>query len=90
MHLHQPHRHVDEVRFIRIIRHSIENLAQLGVLIGDEPNPFDINIVERLGVLKLCAGSFGTDWRGVVVLGIEGRIEIDEVDALVINSAQYL
>ena len=46
-----------------------------------------VNIRQVPSILERCACRFATDGCGVISVGVEGRIEVDEVDAVVVDSA---
>ena len=55
-------------------------VGQLAVFMG-------VDIRERPGVLEGRARRNRADWRGVILVGIEGRVEVDQVDAGRVDAA---
>ena len=56
--------------------------------VGDEAHPGNVQVRKGPGVLEGGAGGLASDGGGVVAVGVEGRVQIDEVDALAVHAAQ--
>ena len=90
-HLQQSHRHHAQVRLHRPSMGqpgSIEYLVDGRLLIGDEPHPGHVQVGQRPGVLEGGAGGGAAHRRGVVAVGVERRVQVDEVDRRGVEAAQ--
>ena len=74
------------------MRHArgVEQMGERRFLIRDVARPRDVKIAEFPGVLERCARGFAADGGGVVAVGVERRIEIDQIDCLAVEAAQYV
>ena len=80
MHFQEPNCHVNQIRLVAIRHRNLNDLVQFFVLRFNEIEPRDIDILQRPGVLELCPCGFTAYGRGIIRIGIEGRIEINEID----------
>ena len=70
------------MRFSRCLYHGVQGWGTLGEFAVFS----DVNVVERPCVFEGGTGGLAADGGGIVAVGIEGRIEIDQVDTTAIHS----
>lgn len=57
------------------------------MLVGDLVVPGEVRVVEGPGVFGGCACGLGADGHGGVAVGVEGLVEVDEVDGFGVYAA---
>ena len=90
-HLDQPDAHHDEVRLHPLGMRGprcVNDLVQAGVLVGNLTVPLGVHVVQCPRVLERRARSLAADRRAVVGIGVERRVEVDQVDRLRVHAAQ--
>ena len=63
-------------------------VGQRGLLVGNQTHPRNVEVVQRPSVLERRARCRAAHGGRVVLVGVEGRVEVDKVDALAVNPAQ--
>ena len=69
---------------------AVEQVEQRGEAALDFVYPFLFHVVERPHVLELRAARLAVERGGVSLVGVERRVEIDEVDAVGVYPAQNI
>ena len=88
----QPHGHHDQVR-----PHAgtvddpgrVDGRVDARLSLGDLAVPRFVNVAQSPGVPERRAGRVRADRRSVVPVGVERRVEVDEIDALGVETAQH-
>ena len=91
VHLHQPHGHHGQVGLHPLAvgqARRFQHVGCRGLLVGNQPHPRNIKVGQRPGVLERCAGRRAAHRGGVVLVGVERRVEVNQVDALAVHPAQ--
>lgn len=60
----------------------LEHLCRRWLLFGNQTHPSHTQVRDCPGVLEGSASGGATHWGGVVLVGVEERVEVDEVNAL--------
>ena len=90
-HLDEADGHHDQVGLIAIAIHGADGLdeaGQAGVGGGDFVDPGFVDIGEGPSILEGGAGGRAADGGRPLLFGIEGRVEVDEVDGFIGDAAQ--
>ena len=89
--LQQPHGHHYEVALHGLAVNDpcvVDGRVDLRFPFGDFAVPGDVDVAQRPGVLERRAGCLRPDRRLVVLVAVERRVGVDEVDALGVQAAQ--
>ena len=82
--------HHDQVGFhafaVRVAG-GVDHLIEGGVAVGDLTVLGQIYVVQGPGVFEGGAGGLAADGGGVIAVGIEGRVEVDQIDAGGVHAA---
>ena len=90
LHLNQAHRHHNQIThhaFAGGISRSLDDTVGGGIAVGQFAVFVYVNIGERPSIFESRARCDRTDGGGVVLIGVEGRVEINEVDAFRVDAA---
>ena len=93
LHFKNSYRHVDQIRLHRITMHFTSGFNQRmerGMLVGNIAVPLNINVRKCPGVFELGTGRLAADGSRIVVVGIERRIKIDQIDMTRIHFPHHL
>ena len=69
---------------------SLNDAVQIGVLVGNHANPCHVNIVQRPRIAERGPRRLTTDGCRIVVLRVERRIQIDQVNTGIVKPPQDL
>ena len=87
----EPVGHHDEVAFHTATVYEasrFDDCVDAGVGVGESSHSCDVQVGEGPGVLEGGAGGLTADGRGVVTVGVEGRIKVDQVDAFGVDAGE--
>ena len=68
----------------------VDNLVEAGMVVSDLPMPGQIDIIQRPGVLESGTRCLGTDGGCVIGARIERRVEIDQINAGLIDPPHHI
>ena len=91
LHLHQPHGHHRQVRLHPLTvgqARGLDHVCQRGLLVGNQPHLGHVEVRQGPGVLERRARRRAAHRGGVVLVRVEGRVEVNQVDALAVHPAQ--
>ena len=91
VHVHQPHGHHRQVRLHPLaVGHArrLDHVRQGGLLVGYQPHPRNVKVGQRPSVLERRAHRRAAHRGRVVLVGVERRVEVNQVDALAVHPAQ--
>ncbi len=63
-------------------------VVQSRLLVCDQAVFLGFYVIPSPGIFERDAGCGASDWRGVVGVGVEGRVEVNQVNAVRIHAAQ--
>ena len=89
-HLKQANRHHDRIRFHALAMSGTrrrDDVMQGRLSVGDFAMPSEVDIVQRPCVFERRPRRLRPDRRRVCLVGIEGRVKVDQVDAVRIHAA---
>ena len=89
--LEQPHGHHREVRPHRLPVHhagGLDRRVHPRLAVSNLAVPGDVDVAQRPRVLERGAGGLRADGRGVVLVGVERRVGVHQVDAVGVQAAQ--
>ena len=91
VHLHQPHGHHRQVRLHPLAvgqARRFQYMGCRGLLVGYQPHPRNVKVGQRPSVLERRARRRAAHWGHVVLVGVERRVEVNQVNALAVHPAQ--
>ena len=91
LHLQQPNRHHAQVGlhpFTMSKSRRFQDFVHGRLLVGDQAHPGHVQVGQGPGVLEGGAGRSAAHRRGVVAVGVERRVQVDEVDRRGVEAAQ--
>ena len=91
LHFEQTNRHHAEVRL-----HALSvgeacggnRCIERGMLVRNQPHPCGVEVAERPSILERGPRGLASNRGAVVLVGVEGRVEVDEVDALRVEASE--